>query len=112
MDGDGRMGVKIPPLKSVRFRDTFGNVTIEVVDESTTDLVSEREKLRDHYLGELRDAVRYGELVDSMKLVAVKGARDQGATWEQLGEVLGISHQGARSTWQKRLKALPQESAV
>ena len=97
MDGDGRMGVKIPPLKSVRFRDTNGVVT-------TIDVASDREKLR--------DAVRYGELVDSMKLVAVKGARDQGATWEQLGEVLGISHQGARSTWQKRLKALPQESAV
>ena len=105
MDGDGRMGVKIPPLKSVRFRDTNGVVT-------TIDVASDREKLRDHYLGELRDAVRDGELVDSMKLVAVKGARDQGATWEQLGEVLGISHQGARSTWQKRLKALPQESAV
>jgi hypothetical protein len=57
-------------------------------------------------LEELAEAVRYRELVDKMMLAAVKGAREGGATWEQVGDVLGISHQGARSTWQRRLKAL------
>ena len=64
---------------------------------------------RDHALGDLRDAARYSELVDQMKLVAVSNARENGATWEQIGEVLGISHQGARSTWQRRIKALQKE---
>jgi hypothetical protein len=45
-----------------------------------------------------------------MKLAAVAGARRAGATWEQVAEVLGISHQGARSTWQRRLKALENEA--
>jgi hypothetical protein len=62
------------------------------------------------YLGDLADAVRYGELVERMKLTAVAGARAEGATWEQVAEVLGISHQGARSTWQRRIKALTKEA--
>jgi hypothetical protein len=68
-------------------------------------------KSREEYLEDLREADGYGDLVDKMKLAAVKGARDVGATWEQIGEVLGITHQGARSTWQRRLKALAKEAS-
>lgn len=57
-------------------------------------------------LDDLAEAVRYRELVDKMMLAAVKRSRDEGATWEQIGDVLGISHQGARSTWNRKLKAL------
>jgi hypothetical protein len=62
-------------------------------------------------LSQLEEAVRYRELVDKMMLNAVKAARDAGATWEQLGSVLKISHQGARSTWQRKLKGLQNGSA-
>ena len=58
------------------------------------------------FLSDLHEARRYKELSEKMMLQAVRGAREHGATWEQIGEVLGISHQGARSTWQRRLKAL------
>ena len=66
--------------------------------------------MTDH-LSDLAEAVRYRELVDKMMLLAVKGARDSGATWEQVADVLGITHQGARSTWQRRIKALANGSA-
>jgi hypothetical protein len=65
---------------------------------------------KEQFLGDLADACRYGELVERMKLTAVAGARAEGATWEQVAEVLGISHQGARSTWQRRIKALTKET--
>jgi hypothetical protein len=84
-------------------------VTTIDVDAAADVAAQVKEANIEHYLGELADAVRYGELVDSMKLLAVKKARDEGATWERIGEVLGISHQGARSTWQRRLKALTSE---
>ena len=73
--------------------------------------MTEVEPTKEDFLVDLADALRYRELVDKMMLLAVKGARDGGATWEQIAEVLGISHQGARSTWQRRLKALTNGSA-
>lgn len=64
---------------------------------------------RDHMLGDLADAVRYDGLIEQMKLVAIVGARKHGATWQQIAEVLGVTHQGARSTWLPRIKALEKE---
>lgn len=35
--------------------------------------------------------------VDLVELLVIQIARDSGATWEEIGEVLGISRQAARS---------------
>ena len=63
------------------------------------------------HLDDLAEARRYGELVERMKVAAVKAARDDGATWNEIGAVLGISGQGAQSYFARRLKALTAERA-
>jgi hypothetical protein len=51
---------------------------------------------RDHHLDELREAAGYRELAEAMIVAAALGARANGATWLEIGDALGISHQGAR----------------
>ena len=44
-------------------------------------------------------AVEYVALAKRLLEVAVVKARREGQTWKMIGADLGISHQGARSTW-------------
>jgi hypothetical protein len=48
------------------------------------------------------------ELVARMKgwqWIAIKSAREDGATWEQIGEVLGTSKQGAQLAYRRAIEA-------
>lgn len=55
--------------------------------------------------GEVQEARRYVELANKLLVAAVVNARnEQGATWQQLGDILGVTHQGARSRWAKVCK--------
>lgn len=74
-------------------------MTADVLVAKATDLT-----LKAH-LEDVRETVRYKELLSKMEFSAVKGARDSGATWEQLGEALGVTHQAARQRWDRKLKA-------
>jgi hypothetical protein len=96
------------------WKQVYGQVTVsdELLrrEPSDWDRQLSRAFTLERHLEDLSDAVRYSDLVDKMKLEAVAGARECGATWPQVAEVLGISHQGARSTWARRVKALQKET--
>jgi hypothetical protein len=51
---------------------------------------------RDHHLDELREAAGYRDRAEAMIVSAALGARANGATWLEIANALGISHQGAR----------------
>jgi predicted ArsR family transcriptional regulator len=57
------------------------------------------------HLSELRDAAGYRDLVERMINSAVFAARQEGATWAQIADALGVSHQAAR----KRFRALCED---
>lgn len=76
-----------------------GRIVTEI-EERVSDLT-----LKAH-LEDIRETVRYKDLLGKMEFAAVKGARESGATWEQLGEALGVTHQAARQRWDRKLKAL------
>lgn len=57
-------------------------------------------------LDELTDAAGYSKLVDKMVKTAVVAARAKGATWQQVGAALGVSHQAAR----KRFKPICEQA--
>lgn len=59
---------------------------------------------KETHLTNLAESVRYSELVDKMQLAAVKGARETGATWQQIGDALGTTHQAARQRWISKLE--------
>jgi hypothetical protein len=55
------------------------------------------------------------ELVKHLKdlqWLVVKSAREDGATWEQIGEVLGTSKQGAQLAYRRAVDALEQATST
>jgi predicted ArsR family transcriptional regulator len=57
------------------------------------------------HLSELADAAGYRDLAERMIEAAVFAARAEGATWAQIADALGVSHQAAR----KRFRALCED---
>jgi len=47
----------------------------------------------------LRDLARLDNIVNGARAVLVKELRDQGRTWADVGERLGVSRQAAHQTW-------------
>jgi hypothetical protein len=52
---------------------------------------------------DLRDLVRLRELIDEAILEAVRGLRDSGCTWEEIGTATGTTRQAAIMKWTHRL---------
>jgi predicted transcriptional regulator len=62
----------------------------------------------DLLLHEVSEVVNYRKLVDKMLVKRVVSARKAGATWQELGDALGVTHQAAR----KRFKALSENGRL
>lgn len=55
--------------------------------------------------------VRLVELMTGWRWLAIKSAREDGATWEQIGEVLGTSKQGAQLAYKRAIEAQEKYAA-
>lgn len=64
------------------------------------------------HLTDLADTVGYAKLIERMQLTAVRGARAEGRTWEEIGDALGVTHQAARQRWSRKCKDLEQVSTA
>ena len=58
----------------------------------------------------IAEAKRYVELANKMLELEVVKERTAGATWQQIGTALGITHQGARSRWGPVCKAVASQN--
>jgi hypothetical protein len=61
-------------------------------------------------LDALAAATGLGALMRGLQAAAVQSARDEGATWEQIGQALGITRQGAQLAYTRAVQA--QEAHV
>lgn len=50
-------------------------------------------------------------LMTSWRWLAIKSAREDGATWEQIGAVLGTTKQGALLAYKRAIEAQEQDAA-
>jgi hypothetical protein len=73
----------------------------------------ERRALAEQKLAEMESATGLDALAANVKLVkllkgwqwqAIKSAREDGATWEQIGQVLGTSKQGALNAYTRAIE--------
>ena len=73
----------------------------------------DRRALAERKLAELESATALDALAANVELVkllkgwqwlAIKAAREDGATWEQIGEVLGVSKQGALNAYTRAIE--------
>ena len=63
------------------------------------------EELPSDPLDALRELTRTEAELDELRRKQVAAARDAGATWEQVGEALGVSRQSAWEYYTKRTRA-------
>ena len=52
--------------------------------------------MTDPYLDEVAKCAKIGDLTASLLKQAVAAARGEGKTWKEIGEAIGISHQGVQ----------------
>jgi len=80
---------------------------------ATPDAKPEHKALAERKLAELESATGLDALAANVELVkllkgwqwlAIKSAREDGATWEQIGEVLGTSKQGALNAYTRAIE--------
>jgi hypothetical protein len=60
-------------------------------------------RVADGDVDELRDLFALREHVDEAILEAIRGLRDTGVTWEEIGQVSGTTRQAALMRWGPRL---------
>jgi hypothetical protein len=68
-------------------------------------------RVADADVEDLAELISLRSELDTAILVAVKGLRDSGATWEDIGGATGTTRQAAIMKWSARVAAAAEEAA-